>query len=112
MENKSAFLVFLLRKVRSVFSCVKRVRAKYDLSLCYQQNITQNIKIDHITVATPAISASNSATSYEIHGASVTLSCVSTSDSDGSGTYVWKHNGKSLYVFLGYFQRYTILQKI
>ena len=55
----------------------------------------------HITVATPAISASNSVTSYEISGTSVTLSCVSTSDSGGSGSYVWNLGGQSLYVLSG-----------
>ena len=53
---------------------------------------------DHITVATPAISASNSATSYEISGTSVTLTCSSTSDPSGSGTYEWKLGGQSQYV--------------
>ena len=62
------------------------------------QNLTQNIKNDHIAVATPAIYASNSAISYEISGVSVTLSCVSTSDSGGSGVYVWKLDGQILYV--------------
>ena len=54
---------------------------------------------DHITVATPAISASNSDNS----GASVTLTCTSTSDSNGFGTYEWKLDGVSLYVLSSLF---------
>ena len=47
---------------------------------------------------TPVISASNSATTYEILGTSVTLTCESTSDSTGSGTYQWNLDGQILYV--------------
>ena len=66
----------------------------------YQQNITQNIKINLISVATPSISASNSATSYEISGTAVTLTCMSTSDSGGVGVYVWKFGGQIMYALL------------
>ena len=62
------------------------------------QNLTKNIKNVHITVAIPNISASNGATSYEISGTSITLSCVSTSDSSGSGVYIWRFNGRNMYV--------------
>ena len=62
------------------------------------QNLTKN---NHITAATPVISASNSATDYEIDGTSVTLSCVSTSDSGGFGAYVWNLGGQSVYVLSG-----------
>ena len=34
-------------------------------------------------------------------GTSVTLSCVSTSDSSGSGAYVWNLGGQSVYVSSG-----------
>ena len=63
-----------------------------------KKNFTQKIKFDHITVATPTIAASNSDTSYEISGASVILTCTSTSDSDGIGTYIWKLNTQFVYV--------------
>ena len=51
------------------------------------------ILLSYTSIATPAISASNSVTSYEISGTSVTLSCISTSDSSGTGTYVWNLGG-------------------
>ena len=54
----------------------------------------------YTSVATPTISASNGVTSYEISGTSVTLTCESTSDSTGSGTYVWELAGITLYVIL------------
>ena len=60
------------------------------------------VHVGDIAVETPAISASNSATSYEISGTSVTLSCVSASDSSGSGAYVWKLGGQKLYVLSGF----------
>ena len=53
----------------------------------------------YTSVATPTISASNGVISYEISGTSVTLTCESTSDSTGSGTYVWELDGRTLYVF-------------
>ena len=47
--------------------------------------------------ATPTITEANSATSYEIEGTSITLTCSSTS---GPGTYAWKHCGNPMYVIL------------
>ena len=41
------------------------------------------------------ITASNGATSYELSGPSVTLTCTSTS---GRGDYVWKLNNALTYV--------------
>ena len=58
----------------------------------------QIIEINHITVATPDISASNGDTDYEISGPPVTLSCISSSDSSGTGTYVWKLATEAVYV--------------
>ena len=65
--------------------------------LIYQQNLTQNIKIVHITVTTPGITGPSS---YEISGTSVTLSCGTISDSSGTGTYVWKFERQVQYVFV------------
>ena len=45
------------------------------------------------SVATPTITASTD--SYETDGSTaVTLTCTSTSDVDGKGTYKWKLGGK------------------
>ena len=49
------------------------------------------------SVATPTITEGSSATSYEIAGTSITLTCTSTS---GSGTYAWKLDGNAMYVIL------------
>ena len=46
-------------------------------------------------MVTPTISATNDATSYEIGGTQVTLTCTSTS---GSGTCEWKLNGGKMSV--------------
>ena len=46
-----------------------------------------------LSVATPTITEGSSATSYEIAGASITLTCTSTS---GSGTYAWKFDGTAI----------------
>ena len=56
----------------------------------------------YFSVATPVISASNSATDYEISGTSVTLTCESTSDPSGSGKYLWKLDGNIRYVLSAY----------
>ena len=64
-----------------------------------KRNFTQKNKFDHISVATPVITASNSASSYEIRGTTVTLTCISTSDSGGSGIYAWKLDALIVYVF-------------
>ena len=61
----------------------------------------KNIKIVHIAVAKPVIHASNAATSFNISGTSVTLTCVSASDFIGSGTYKWNLDGQSLCVLSG-----------
>ena len=53
----------------------------------------------YITVATPAITASNSSTNNDISGTSVTLTCMSQSDYDGSGAYIWKLDGQVVYVY-------------
>ena len=64
----------------------------------------QNIKSDFISVGTPEISGSNSANSYEISGTSITLACMSQSDSSGSGIYEWKLNGQSMYALSRLFE--------
>ena len=48
-------------------------------------------------VATPTITEAKAATSYEIGGTSLTLTCTSKS---GSGTYAWKKDRTALYVIL------------
>ena len=48
-----------------------------------------------------AITASNNANNYEVSGSSVTLTCMSTSDSNGYGTYEWKLDEQSQYVLSG-----------
>ena len=58
------------------------------------------------SLSTPTITEGNSATSYEIAGTSITLTCTSTS---GSGTYAWKLDGTAMYVILIIF-RFTIKQ--
>ena len=65
--------------------------------LIYQQNLTQNIKIVHITVTTPGITGPSS---YEISGNPVTLICGAISDPSGTATYVWKFEGQVQYVFV------------
>ena len=50
-----------------------------------------------LSVATPTITEGSSATSYEIAGTSITLTCTSTS---GSGTYAWKFDRTAMYVIL------------
>ena len=59
------------------------------------------MKNNHISVATPQITASDSATSYEISGTAVTLTCTSYSDSSGTGAYVWKLGTQAMYVLSG-----------
>ena len=59
-----------------------------------------NLKKSNIcihSVATPTITEGNFATSYEIAGISITLTCTSTS---GSGTYAWNKDGTVMYVIL------------
>ena len=63
-------------------------------------NAKYNLKKSNICVfpvATPTITEANSATSYEIAGTSLTLTCTSMS---GSGTYTWKKDGTIMYVIL------------
>ena len=55
---------------------------------------------DLISAATPAISGP---TSYEISGTVITLTCMSSSDSSASGTYVWKLATQTVYVLPGLF---------
>ena len=72
-------------------------KAYQECYLIYQQNVTKNIKIVHVTVTTPGITGPSS---YEISGTSVTLSCGTISDSSGTGAYVWKFEGQVQYVLL------------
>ena len=58
-------------------------------------NLYQKYHTFKFSVARPVISASNGATSYELSGPSVTLTCTSTS---GSGDYVWRLNNELMYV--------------
>ena len=53
-------------------------------------------KVYNSLVATPTISASNGSTKYIISGDTVTLTCSSTSDSGGTGTYEWKKDSQKM----------------
>ena len=52
-----------------------------------------------MSVATPTITATDSATSYEIQGTSVTLTCTPIY---GNGDYVWKFDNAPMYVVSSY----------
>ena len=67
---------------------------------------TSNICV--LSVATPTITEGSSATSYEIAGTSITLTCTSTS---GSGTYAWKFDGTAMYVILIIFASLKQMQR-
>ena len=54
----------------------------------------KKLNICVLSVATPTITEGSSATSYEIGGTSLTLTCESTS---GSGSYAWKLDGTAMY---------------
>ena len=62
-----------------------------------RHHITGLSNICVLSVAPPTITEGSSATSYEIAGTSITLTCTSTS---GSGTYAWKLDGTAMYVIL------------
>ena len=70
------------------------------ISFYFNDNVHKRFKTNVISAATPTITASNSATSYEIGGTAVTLTCKSASDSGGSGAYVWKLASNAVYVLL------------
>ena len=63
----------------------------------YFPNLKKKPNIYVISVNNPTITEPNSATEYTIGGASLTLTCTSTS---GSGTYAWKLGGTVVYVTL------------
>ena len=84
-------------RVRVMVRVWVRVRVRLRLGDAVVRNaVGRKVGNRNSLVATPTITATNGATEYVINGDAVTLTCSSTSDAEGTGTYEWKHNSIAL----------------